>query len=551
MYPVSVPRDTSTPPAALQDPAGAPETSSVTHHEVQRETDFVSGSKDGEQDGEPGQGTYQSSVGKPLHYRNKRSSNDYDARSNAVVFDDDNDHGDANYEDDDGADPDASIRPITPSSIDASSSFTGSMSVHSMAPTSRTFKSFITGHSKTSASTKPQAQAAVNGNGVSGITGTTSHAASPPLSSPSNVVVQNEVGAPHDSTRALSPSSSTQTPQVEEEPLQAAESANMREAGANRIATSLHRVDAAVAPVAQPPTSSASSLHGMPEAYGHKTLTSSTAKASPLRMSFVGPSIEQAVDSPSPANGNSSTPDTREQSRERVLPSSSSITFSHLPPSSPAFRDDAKSIEGSPVISSAASIRSETNAAGQRQTRDSGSLLLTEGENVVSSLNYPRHSVHNPKNNPRASSPPPDNASMLTLASSTGVPTPSIYTNAPSRYASSSYGDGKDRALRGSTSYAAYLGGSGGGANEDASIRAIPPSRRDSNDSLGSRWSAAVLSSKDYAAQGGDGGHTGTQANNDDASYRRRTPSLKTVATTSSYYAAPQAGPSTSAEVKV
>lgn len=96
-------------------------------------------------------------------------------------------------------------------------------------------------------------------------------------------------------------------------------------------------------------------------------------------------------------------------------------------------------------------------------------------------MQVPRHTLAHPRNNPHPASPPPDNASMLTLASSSFAPSILLSRNsgAPSgTYALSG--------LRTSTRIE---------ADEDASVRALAPSRRASDESIGSRstWSAAVL----------------------------------------------------------
>ncbi|KAI5477928.1 hypothetical protein MNV49_005821 [Pseudohyphozyma bogoriensis] len=90
----------------------------------------------------------------------------------------------------------------------------------------------------------------------------------------------------------------------------------------------------------------------------------------------------------------------------------------------------------------------------------------------------PHHTVLHPRNNPHPASPPPDNASMLTLASS---------SFAPSIHFPRSGGTSLLRAHRG-----VYE------ADEDASVRALAGSRRASDESLGSRstWSAAITGSK-------------------------------------------------------
>ena len=395
--------------------------------------------------------------------------------------------GDEDDEDDDeenGADPDASIRPITPSSIDVASSFTGSTSLNSQAPTSRTFKSFVTGHSKASASarSKPTTMLSVQ-------RASAGSASSPPHS-------QHQTGGRDASTQLqfLEPK--------EQSSMDGGVRADMMNGNANRIATSIHGPDttAPTSPqtasfsVATASTSAltASNLFEVPE----RVLgVAGPAKASPLRNSFTGTINPPSIIALAEEEGGRY--DTTEA--DGVLPSSASISFSALPPMTPSVSSQhLPSQPGSPVLPS--------NASGN-------SISGSQNGSISANYNYPRHSAPNPKNNPRASSPPPDNSSTLTLASSTGR-SPSIHTSAPSRYT-------LDRGFS----------RSGVGALEDASIRAIPPSRRESDSSLGSRWSAAIFNAKDYA---------GTAPDTDNISTRRKTPSLKTVATVNSYYAASQ-----------
>ncbi|KAJ7068097.1 hypothetical protein C8F01DRAFT_978030 [Mycena amicta] len=101
----------------------------------------------------------------------------------------------------------------------------------------------------------------------------------------------------------------------------------------------------------------------------------------------------------------------------------------------------------------------------------------------------PLHTAHHPRNNPRPSSPPLDNASILTLASSAyAMPTrsapPSALGDSMSHFGGSiTYADAE------STSH--YLLGDD---DVDASLRALRPrsSRRGSWESEASRWSARV-----------------------------------------------------------
>lgn len=503
----------------------------------------------------------------------------------------------------DGADADASIRPITPSSIDASSSFTGSTSLHSLAPTSRTFKSFRTGHSKTSASTKPTLLGA-NGTSISTPSAGNANAAassSSPLSA--NAPVLNEASASpptslhslnqHRRDGSISQSLTLQSDKQKEKekaieatidaPNIASGSSlgiiDMHDPEANRIATSLHGAEGVI-------PSNPRSLRSSAEFSGSGHLQPSSIqqhmkpgpKASPLRNSFIGPvsglattpalsAAEEESESDSQFAPQGTPRDTEWESGKQdganreedhpdslhlpeahgaessnVIRSSASITFSKLPPATPSSISSAQlySAPGSPGRLSSY-IRHNFDRDGDGEPKNEGNEeSQEEGEGIY---HYPRHSAPDPRNNPRASSPPPDNASILTLASSTGGRAPSVYT-AASRY--------RDGIAGGSSS----IGGAPSivdtaghryrtTANEDASIRAIAPSRRESSDSIGSKWSAAILSQREgsyHAPHSSAGvaaaGHM-ADTTSDSASLKRKTPSLRTVATASSYYATP------------
>lgn len=501
----------------------------------------------------------------------------------------------------DGADADASIRPITPSSIDASSSFTGSTSLHSLAPTSRTFKSFRTGHSKTSASTKPTLLGP-NGTSISIPSG--GHAVgnnAPSVSSPtSNAHMQlNDASAsPPNSVVSLGEQrrdgSAGQPLRLQSDKQREREKAleatidepgtegstlgmvDMHDPEANRIATSLHGAEGTI-------STSPRANRGPAELPGVMTLQPDPLrpsrhgpKASPLRNSFVGPMSNLAVapalsaadeesesgsqvpqqttprDTDWAAKQDGDGPDHLQMPEaHRVessgnMRSSASITFSKLPPATPSSISSAQlySAPGSPGRLSSYT-RHNTDYRDEDDEQD-------RAEDADGIYHYPRHSAPDPRNNPRASSPPPDNASMLTLASSTGGRAPSVYT-AASRYRDG-FAGGNTGGGSGSIGGAPSIVDTAGNryrttANEDASIRAIAPSRRESTDSIGSKWSAAILSQKEgsYHAPSGSAqaGNVAGDTTPDNASFKRRTPSLRTVATTaSSYYAAPIA-PST------
>ena len=126
---------------------------------------------------------------------------------------------------------------------------------------------------------------------------------------------------------------------------------------------------------------------------------------------------------------------------------------------------------------------------------------LVNASSHLGSVQAPLHTSHHPRNNPRPSSPPQDNASMLTLASS-AYAMPGTRMGTLSRWAS-----GTPSAMAGDSM--SHFGGSFIGDGEgdvssqfgldgdrdvDASVRALRPrsSRRGSWDSEGSDWSAPI-----------------------------------------------------------
>lgn len=123
------------------------------------------------------------------------------------------------------------------------------------------------------------------------------------------------------------------------------------------------------------------------------------------------------------------------------------------------------------------------------------------GSGPVSPVQAPLHTTHHPRNNPRPSSPPLDNASILTLASSAYA--------LPTRLGPHGYGSTPPSALSGGDSMSHFGGsmfpdaegsslfvpGDDGLDEGDASVRALRPrsSRRGSWGSEVSGWSAQIL----------------------------------------------------------
>ncbi|TDL29301.1 hypothetical protein BD410DRAFT_779671 [Rickenella mellea] len=147
-----------------------------------------------------------------------------------------------------------------------------------------------------------------------------------------------------------------------------------------------------------------------------------------------------------------------------------SITFSALPPS--------------PVSSSRPS---SLNPARSGSLSGPHSSTVGSGNSLV--LQAPQHTSHHPRNNPRPSSPPLDNASMLTLASS-AFASPGARTV----WNGGAGGDSTSH-LGGGDSVSHFPGDDALLAEDrDASVRALRPrsSRRGSWDSEASGWSARV-----------------------------------------------------------
>ena len=118
---------------------------------------------------------------------------------------------------------------------------------------------------------------------------------------------------------------------------------------------------------------------------------------------------------------------------------------------------------------------------------------------AMPSIQAPLHTTHHPRNNPRPSSPPLDNASVLTLASSAfGLPHRSgIHNYSPSAIGDSASHYGGSITFPDAESTSHYVLGEDERLEErdfDASLRALRPrsSRRGSWESEVSRWSARI-----------------------------------------------------------
>ncbi|KAF8076195.1 hypothetical protein FPV67DRAFT_1470688 [Lyophyllum atratum] len=161
----------------------------------------------------------------------------------------------------------------------------------------------------------------------------------------------------------------------------------------------------------------------------------------------------------------------------------------------PGFHGSGTSITFSSLPQSSSRPSSLSNPA---------TLVATpHGQNAVSTVQAPLHTTHHPRNNPRPSSPPLDNASVLTLASS-AYAMPGLRANMGHSTTPSARGVGDSLShFGGSITYAdaestsQFVVGDDDRLEErdvDASVRALRPrsSRRGSWESEASRWSARV-----------------------------------------------------------
>jgi hypothetical protein len=126
-------------------------------------------------------------------------------------------------------------------------------------------------------------------------------------------------------------------------------------------------------------------------------------------------------------------------------------------------------------------------------------LQAPHNHGAMPSTQAPLHTTHHPRNNPRPSSPPLDNASVLTLASSAfGLPhRTGIHNYSPSAIGDSASHYGGSITFPDAESTSHYVLGEDERQEErdfDASLRALRPrsSRRGSWESEVSRWSARI-----------------------------------------------------------
>ncbi|CAA7259510.1 unnamed protein product [Cyclocybe aegerita] len=232
------------------------------------------------------------------------------------------------------------------------------------------------------------------------------------------------------------------------------------------------------APPSPSPSRSSSSYLSDPRTF--RSMAASTKPTTLLSIDLNGNGMAHIAQAP-PAQVHRFAPHVRQSSSlssAGLLNSGASITFSALPSAQPSSRPASLRNPGS--------LASFTASAQQ-----------TSAQHALSPVQAPLHTNHHPRNNPRPSSPPLDNASVLTLASSAfGVPNrvgpqnypPSAVGDSASHYGGSiMFPDGE------STSHY-VLGDDVEERDFDASVRALRPrsSRRGSWESEASRWSARI-----------------------------------------------------------
>ncbi|KAF5393652.1 hypothetical protein D9757_000198 [Collybiopsis confluens] len=175
-----------------------------------------------------------------------------------------------------------------------------------------------------------------------------------------------------------------------------------------------------------------------------------------------------------------------------ITPNSQFARFPHVRTSSASTSPN--------VVGSGASITFSALPPSPQSSSRPSSTVTTPGNAIT--VQAPLHTTHHPRNNPRPSSPPMDNASMLTLASSAyaipglrvGMGTPVGWSSAPP----SAVGGGADSVSHFEGTFADAESQNDNDEEPlddrdvDASLRALRPrsTRRGSWESEASRWSA-------------------------------------------------------------
>ena len=205
-----------------------------------------------------------------------------------------------------------------------------------------------------------------------------------------------------------------------------------------------------------------------------RSMTASTKPTTLLSIDLNGGGMAHIAQvPPSPAQFHRFTPQGRPSSLSSTGVLNSAVSFSAVP--------------NPPTSSRPSSLRVNPND-------------LSPGNNTVAPVQAPLHTTPHPRNNPRPSSPPLDNASVLTLASSAfGLPNrPGMVPYTPSTTIGDSISHyGGSVIFPDAESTSQYVIGDDERLEErdiDASVRALRPrsSRRGSWESEASRWSARV-----------------------------------------------------------
>lgn len=240
-----------------------------------------------------------------------------------------------------------------------------------------------------------------------------------------------------------------------------------------------------IAPSAPPsPSPSRSSSSYLSDPRTFRSMAASTKPTTLLSIDLNGNGMAHIAQAPTPPPQqiNRFAPHVRQSSslsNTALLSSGASITFSAIPSAQPSSRPNSLRNPG---------IALNTQLTG------------THNHNQVASVQAPLHTNHHPRNNPRPSSPPMDNASVLTLASSAFGIMPNRH--ATQNYPPSAIGDsvshyGGSLTFPDAESMSHYVPGDDDRLEErdfDASVRALRPrsSRRGSWESEASGWSARV-----------------------------------------------------------
>ncbi|KAF8803712.1 hypothetical protein BYT27DRAFT_7108838 [Phlegmacium glaucopus] len=231
------------------------------------------------------------------------------------------------------------------------------------------------------------------------------------------------------------------------------------------------------APPSPSPSRSSSSYLSDPRTF--RSMAASTKPTTLLSIDLNGNGMAHIAQAPNPplALFHRFAPHVRQSSSlssPGLLGSGGSITFSALPSTQPSSRPS--------------SLRHLNSLSPVQAPHNNGAM---------SSVQAPLHTTHHPRNNPRPSSPPLDNASVLTLASSAfGIPNrPGAQNYSPSAIGDSASHYGGSITFPDAESH--YVLGEDERMEErdfDASVRALRPrsSRRGSWESEVSRWSARV-----------------------------------------------------------